>query len=112
MPLISLITPHADRPDTVKLCEKYVRRFQIPDGYRVEWVLVDGGEVPERGVDPDVYVRNDKYRHPAQNLCSNFLKGLEAASGDFLFIIEDDDWYRSDYLIHMAVLLQSAEMAG
>ena len=112
MTLISLVTPHADRPDAVQLCERYVRRFRVPQGHRLEWVLVDGGEVPERDVEADVYVRHRPSVHPAQNLCANFLTAIKVANGNIILVIEDDDWYHPDYVCHMVGLLQDSQMAG
>ncbi|MBR9800675.1 glycosyltransferase family 2 protein, partial [bacterium] len=112
MGLISLITPHADRPEAIKMCEQQVRRFQIPEGYRVEWVLVDGGTEQQQQVTADVYVHHRAPQHPAQNLCSNFLRAIKVANGEFIVVIEDDDWYHPEYLCHMVQLLKCAQMAG
>lgn len=112
MGLISLITPHADRPQAIGICEQYIRRLQIPDGYQIEWVLVDGGTESRGEVTPDVYVQHRAPQHPAQNLCSNFLRAIKVANGEFILVIEDDDWYHPEYLCHMVELLKSAQMVG
>lgn len=91
---ISLITPTADRPVAFGLCERWMARQTVhPD----EWIVADGGQTPA------VCTQGQRHLHQPcppgfGNFLNNVRHGVEAATGDLLIFIEDDDWYAPPHL--------------
>lgn len=125
---VSLITCTADRPAAFACCERWVHRMvetaydQRPE-LRVEWIVSDGGErraeFAERRVEgqkpsflPVVHLRNRCGGPPACNFRRNLTAGLQAARGDVVLFIEDDDWYHGRWLLEAIELLAGVEIAG
>lgn len=92
--MITVITPTCDRQFGINLLEKYVARQTVqPD----QWIVADGGQVPAKLTMGQTHIHNP--RPPgAANLTGNMLAALDAAEGDVVAIMEDDDWYRADHL--------------
>lgn len=87
--MITVITPTCDRQIGINLLEKYVARQTVqPD----QWIVADGGQAPAKLSMGQTHIHNP--RPPgAANLTGNMLAALEAATGDAIVIMEDDDWY-------------------
>ncbi len=95
---ISVVTPTCNRPVALRLLGEWMTRQTRPPD---EWIVVDGGTHPtdlmlgsytltymrERGVPPGV-----------ENFLANLERGLRAATGDLIVIMEDDDWYDRTHL--------------
>lgn len=106
--MISVITPTGDRQLSLDWCRDYVRRQTVP----VQWVVVDDGIDP---YDPgaDIYVR--RVRKPsdqAHTLPHNLEAAIDAATGDFVFVFEDDDWYAPDHIERLLPHLKEASVVG
>lgn len=96
--MITAITPTCDRPFGIALCEKYMARQTVqPD----EWIVADGGQIPAKLSMGQRHLWEKRDPGPG-NLTANMRRAVEAAEGDLVVIVEDDDWYRSDH-IEMAV---------
>jgi len=91
---ISVITPTADRPRGIELCERYMARQTVqPD----EWIVADGGHIPAKLTMGQVHLH--KPSPPgAANLAGNILRALDAVTGDIVVIVEDDDHYAPNHI--------------
>lgn len=91
---ISLITPTCDRPRGIELCERYMARQTVkPD----EWIVADGGMVPAKLAMGQVHLRQPS-EAGAANLAGNILRALDAATGDIVVVVEDDDHYAPNHI--------------
>ena len=112
LPKIALITPTGERPKQFRDCAEYMKRQNYLG--EVVWIIVDDGrESTTEAVQPD-FKKNwtivksfpvPKWK-PGQNTQSRNLqegiKELEKIKGiEYVFIIEDDDWYSECYLLEM-----------
>lgn len=62
-----------------------------------EWIVADGGQVPERLTMGQVHLHQPS-PPGAANLAGNILRALDAVTGDAVVIVEDDDYYFPDHL--------------
>ena len=92
--MITVITPTCDRPRGIELCEQYMRRQTVqPD----QWIVADSGQDRARLTMGQIHIH--KPMQPgARNLAQNMMAALDRASGDFVVIVEDDDWYKPDHI--------------
>lgn len=93
----TIITPTGDRPETFKLCYRYVLRQSVQPS---NWIVIDDGETPTPM--PDIsfltYVRRTKKpTDPQHTLPCQVLEALNYVKTNNVLIFEDDDWYNSDY---------------
>lgn len=127
MAKVSLVTPTSDRPRAFGLLVDYVSRLSLTD-LDGEWIVVDDGVEPvrdcrqirERLFTNDHlpnglrrrYFRREPSVTPLESFAANLLKGLGKAEGEWIFILEDDDWYHRYYLEWMARFLGEYELVG
>src|SRR5690554_6746949 len=91
---ISVITPTANRPAGISLCEKYIaRQTRQPD----EWIVADGGTDKAALTMGQVHLWQPM-DPGAANLASNIIRALDAATGDIIVIVEDDDHYAPHHI--------------
>src|SRR6185369_16758975 len=101
-PMITAITPTADRPEAFALCERWMARQTIkPD----QWIVADGGQVPVRCTMGQTHI-HDPRPAGAANLAHNLLNAISAVKGEVVAIVEDDDWYSPKHLETMVRLLE------
>jgi hypothetical protein len=107
-PLLTLITPTGDRPESFALCEDWIRRQRYCGDY--EWIVVDDGHTPTQCTLGQHYIR----REPSEGhtLCANLRAALPHVNGERLLIIEDDEFYGPDYLSTMVAQLLFADLVG
>lgn len=98
---LSVVTPTCDRPETMHLLGQWMRRqTRQPE----EWIVADGGRRAAQffrtnGVDPYILHLWDQSVLPGVlNFLDNLERGLAAATGDLIVIMEDDDWYDRTHL--------------
>ncbi len=115
--MLTLLTATGARPEAWAICERLMARQTIVEPVR--WVIVDDGQQPQpvtfrRDGWELVLIRPAPFWQPGQNTqARNLLKGLDALGPhDRLVIIEDDDWYAADWLLHVAAQLERAELVG
>jgi hypothetical protein len=102
----TLVTPTCDRPETFTLCEKWVARQTVP--YH-QWIVLDDGINPAPCTMGQTHLRfgeETRGKHSLSRKLKLLMKQADIITGDALAIIEDDDWYRSDYLAVAAKRLQ------
>jgi hypothetical protein len=91
---VSVITPTSDRPVAFGLCERWMdRQTHRPD----EWIVADGGKTPARCTMGQIHLHQASPSGFA-NFLGNLRRGLDAATGDVLVFVEDDDWYHPRHL--------------
>jgi hypothetical protein len=94
-PLISIVIPTRNRPDTLAVCLRAMRHHVSPD---IEIVVQDNStnpdsiEVVEVAAKLDSRIRYARAPYPTSQR-HNFELGLAAATGDYMSIIGDDDGY-------------------
>lgn len=83
----------------------------IEQSYRnLEIILVDDGSPDKSGEICDSYARQDRRINVIHKLnggtCDARNKGIETATGDYLVIIDGDDWLAPDYVEYLLNLIQ------
>jgi glycosyltransferase involved in cell wall biosynthesis len=101
---ISVVTPTCDRPIAFALLERWMARQTVQP---TEWIVADGGATPVRCTQGQ---RHLPRRLPpgARNFATNLTRGMQAATGDILVVVEDDDWYASTHLATIVAQLRTA----
>jgi hypothetical protein len=107
-PLISLLIPTRDRPDTLAICLANVTRNISQD---LEFVVQDNCSGPETAVVVERARTTDgriRYERSTVRLSQrqNFEDGLRSCRGDYLAIIGDDDGISPGALDQLAAVLQ------
>lgn len=113
--VITVITCTGDRPEAFALCTKWMRRQTIT--VPVKWVIVDDGKdkiaAPEM---PDNWTVGLHYQQPgkygAESFIANTLRALSYVEGDKVIFVEDDDYYKPDYLADTARRLDTHDIVG
>ena len=120
-PLITLITATGGRPEAFAKCEQYIKRqtYQGP----IQWIIIDDCEPAtpctiQLGDYRRTWIRQEHHEGPkrwrkginTQRL--NLDKAIEHVRGEYVFVIEDDDYYREDYIEAFMKLLQHYSAVG
>ena len=103
----TLVTPTCDRPETFTLCEQWIARQSIPHH---QWIVLDDGETPAKctmGQTHLYFGEETRGRHSLSHKLKLLMQRRDLITGDAIAFIEDDDWYRRDYLEVAAKRLQS-----
>lgn len=94
-PLISVVIPTRDRPDTLEICLRAMRHHRSP---LIEIVVQDNCSGPQTpqivsvAQERDERVRYSRAPYPTSQR-HNFELGLQAARGEYMSIIGDDDGF-------------------
>jgi glycosyltransferase involved in cell wall biosynthesis len=108
---VTVITPTGDRPAAFALAEKWMARQTFKG--RIQWVVVDDGEVPTVCTMGQTHVRREKKPDdPKHTLPMNLAAGIRAAKSDKVLVMEDDDWYSPIYVETMTKRLDEADLVG
>lgn len=117
--MLTLLTATGGRPKAWSICQKLMAA-QTYTG-EVRWVVVDDGEEqqeidlsPRKGTWSVEVYRPEPFWAPGQNTqARNLLTGLAVIkNSENLVIIEDDDFYASDWLETVEEKLQKADLVG
>jgi len=117
--MLTLLTTTGSRPKAWEICQKLMAR-QTYKG-QVRWIVVDDGEKeqeidfkPTNGIWHMEIYRPEPLWQPGQNTqARNLLTGLAVIKNEEnLVIIEDDDFYATDWLETVEQQLQKAELVG
>ena len=117
---VTLITCTGMRAESIRRCARYVHRFDGLGSVRVQWIVVDDGDVqtfvPYVGDNATVEEKLIRPKHrwePGKNtLALNLLAALPHVKYDSVMFIEDDDWYSPQYMSRQLELLRGASIAG
>lgn len=120
---IALITPTGGRPNQMQLCMQWMKQQTYVGN--VLWIIVDDCEPKTTQFIPEDFKDNwkiiHKYPKPSwkfdQNTqCRNLQVGVQEVlkHGDvsIIFIIEDDDYYKPNYLECMFALMREFDVCG
>lgn len=112
-----LLTATGNRPAAWAVCERLMMRQDF--AHPIHWVVVDDGHDPQpitalrEGWTISVVRRRPFWREGQNTQAQNLLAGLSIVSPtDKIAIIEDDDWYATDWLSVVFAELESAELVG
>lgn len=120
--MIALITPTGARRRQIELCAQWMSAQDYKG--EVLWILIDDADpttincIPEEFREGWTIVKlyPEPRWKPGQNTqARNLLAGLEEVKNytvDAVFIIEDDDYYKSEYLSVMVANLQGFDITG
>ena len=115
--MLTLLTATGARPEAWAICQSLMLRQDYAGP--VHWIIVDDGPEPqpvtfEREGWSLTTIRPHPRWEPGQNTqARNLLAGLRIVKPDArLVIIEDDDWYRADWLRTVDAALDRAELVG
>lgn len=111
MEKVTLITCTGARPEAFTLCERWIKN----QTYRgeIEWIVVDDCEPATVCTMGQKYVRGPKPWRPGINTQRyNMEAALPHITGDFIFIIEDDDYYGPSYIEAYTNLLKFYSAVG
>lgn len=115
--MLTLLTATGARPEAWAICERLMAAQDYAG--QVTWIIVDDGPEPQpvtfqRDGWQLVVIRPAPLWQPGQNTqARNLRKGMEAVPADArLVIIEDDDYYRADWLTTIERKLDLAELVG
>ena len=107
---VTIITPTGGRSEAFALCEKYMARQTLkPD----QWLVVDD-YLPRTActMGQEVIYPAHTWKEGDMTLTKNLLEALQKATGDYILIIEDDDWYSPKYIETMVSYLKEHDLVG
>jgi hypothetical protein len=114
LPGITVITPTGDRFPSFSLLLRWMKsQTRQPD----QWIVVEDGYDQFPFVDQlphyATYIRRERtekdYNH---TLANQLLAALSQVAHDKVLIMEDDDWYRHDYIEFMENQLDVSDIVG
>lgn len=109
--LVTLITPTGGRPEAFTQCEKYIKNQTVKNP--LQWIVIDDCNPPTKCNLGQVYYRGTKTWEEGINTQRyNLDQAISHIKGEYIFIIEDDDYYSPTYLETMISLLQLAPIVG
>lgn len=124
--LVTLITATGHRPEAFKLCAEYMQR-QTYQG-DVQWIVVSDSPFTEDECVPDDISSLHLIDRPRTKLhpCTgpqpwrpgintqrpNLNKAIENVRGDYVLVIEDDDYYKPNYVEVMVSMLKHSPLVG
>jgi len=111
---LAIITPTRNRLYTLSLLHKYIaRQTRKPD----LWIIATDGEkpnLPDKPVETIISLA-DYAGTPVKSFTGNLMRGINVAEengADAVLIMEDDDWYASEYVEQMEELFSTADVIG
>lgn len=111
--MITLLTCTGDRPHLFRRLERWMSRQSLR---WTNWIVVDDGECSTACTLGQHYVRLEPGLAPAESFARNMERALNEcarfADSEYIFVIEDDDWYGPNYLASLSVGLMTHELAG
>lgn len=104
------------RPEAFARCEHYVKNqtaFKPPLGYQYQWIVVDDGTPETKCTLNQTYIRGPKdWKEGINTQRLNLDAALPHIKGDYIFVVEDDDFYASDYIEIMLHYLKHSSIVG
>lgn len=112
--MIVLITPTADRPSGLDLCEQWMIRQSLAWD---RWIVADGGVSKCTPRLAQEHLLVDPQPRGFKSLCTNLIVAVEKVGllgkDDVVLIIEDDDYYKPSYIEDaVARIEQGVQLTG
>lgn len=111
--MITLLTCTGDRPRLFRRLESWMARQSLR---WTNWIVVDDGAVSTECTLGQRYIRLSPGLPPSASFARNINVGLgelgKLGDADFVFIIEDDDWYGPNYVASLLIPLMTHDLAG
>jgi len=107
---VTLITLTGGRPEAFALCERYMARQTYGGAY--QWIVVDDCLPHTLTTYEQTVIRPEPPWSGTPTQYRNLAVGLAAATGDFIVMIEDDEWYGPQYLESLLCRLRSHVLVG
>jgi glycosyltransferase involved in cell wall biosynthesis len=102
LPLVSVVIPTRNRPDTVEVAIHSVLHQDHP---RVEVIVVDdGSEPPYSPAVDDARIRVLRFDQPI-GVAAARNRGMQYSTGAFIGLLDDDDWYYPDKIARQLAFL-------
>lgn len=109
-PKISIITCTGGRPAAFSLLEKYVARQTYQN---IEWIVIDDCEPTVKCTMGQRYYRGPETWTPEVNTQrGNMNVALAKVRGEYIFVLEDDDYYAPTYIEDMLSALKYSRLVG
>lgn len=106
---VSLITPTSDRPEAIRLCERWMARQTVKFD---QWIVADDGKTPARLTMGQTHIRRERRETGGASLARNILAAIPRVTGDVIVIVEDDDFYRPDHIAVCVERLKKTSATG
>lgn len=107
--MISVIMLTYNREKLVGRAIESILKQSEPD---FEFLIIDNGSTDQSGKIADAYAEKDKRIRVIHRNCGNIgagrNTGLDAAKGEFITFIDDDDWAEPDFLEFLKALLMES----
>lgn len=107
--MITIITPTADRPAAWPLIERWMAAQTVRPS---QWIVADDGERPAPLTMGQMHIRRPRTHTGGASLAHNILAALPHVTGEAVFIIEDDDYYRPNHVELNTFLLRTHRAVG
>ena len=117
--LVSLITCTGSRPLALSMCERFMARqtYKGP----IQWIIVDDSDAAHpisSKVIGAPHITQEFYRGPKSwrpginTQRPNMDEGIKHVKGDYILVVEDDDWYSPHYIETYLWLLTRYPVVG
>lgn len=106
LPVITVITPTADRPAAWPLIERWMANQTIQPG---QWIVADDGEEPAPLTMGQTHIRRPRKEVGGASLAKNILAAIPHVQGQIVVICEDDDYLKPN---HIEVSTRMADSFG
>lgn len=111
--MITLLTCTGDRPELFRRQERWMVRQSMR---WQNWIVVDDGDHPTECTLDQKYIRLPPGLPPTESFARNLRTALHAHAelrgSEFVFMIEDDDWYGPHYVTSLMLALLDHDLAG
>ncbi len=111
--MITLLTCTGDRPSLFRRLECWMARQSLR---WTNWIVVDDGSRRTKCTLGQRYIRLAPGLSPFVSFARNLSVGLREhdnlPDSEFVFIIEDDDWYGPNYVASLLIPLMTHDLAG
>lgn len=114
--LVSIITCTGHRSEALALCQKYIERqtYKGP----IQWIVVKDENTPHTLKTSNKNITIEQYHGPRMwtpeynTHRGNMEFAMPKVAGDVLFLIEDDDYYKPNYIELYVDMLKHVEAVG
>jgi hypothetical protein len=109
LPVITVITPTADRPLVWPLMEHWMKAQTVqPD----QWIVADDGIEPAPLTMGQTHIRRHRKEKGGASLAMNLLAAIPHVTGDVVIIAEDDDNYAPNHIEVCVKRLRHHKLVG